>query len=121
MKSEGFHLAWIVVKDLEKAIEFYTKTVGLELKELSKEHGWAELSGPHGAILGIAQESSHSEVSAGSNAVVTITVPEINAAISHFKSRGATLVGKMLEIPGHVKMQTFADADGNTMQLVQTL
>lgn len=121
MQAKGFYLAWIVVKDLDKAIDFYTNTVGLQLKELHQEFRWAELSGPEGAILGIGEENGQSEIPAGGNAVVTITVENMEQALEHFKSNGATLVGDVLEIPGHVKMQTFTDRDGNTLQLVQKL
>jgi predicted enzyme related to lactoylglutathione lyase len=121
MKAEGFYLAWIVVKDLDQAIDFYTNTVGLQLKELHKEFRWAELSGPNGAILGIGEENAQSEIPAGGNAVVTITVENLDKALVHFKTKGAKLVGDVLEIPGHVKMQTFTDRDGNTLQLVQKL
>ena len=31
MKPQGIHLVWIVVLDIQKAIEFYTKTIGLTL------------------------------------------------------------------------------------------
>lgn len=121
MQAKGFYLAWIVVKDLDKAIDFYTNTVGLQLKELHQEFRWAELSGPEGAILGIGEENGQSEIPAGGNAVVTITVENMEQALEHFKSNGATLVGDVLEIPGHVKMQTFTDRDGNTLQLVQKI
>lgn len=121
MKAKGFHLAWIVVKDLDKAIDFYTQTVGLQLKELHQEFRWAELSGPEGAILGIGEENGQSEIPAGGNAVITITVEDMDKALEHFNSKGAKLIGEPLEIPGHVKMQTFTDRDGNTLQLVQKL
>lgn len=121
MKAEGIYLTWIVVKDLEQAIKFYTDVVGLEVKEYHKEFRWAELSGPNGSILGIGEESVECPVKPGTNAVVTVSVADIEKANAHFMKKGATLVGDIIEIPGHVKMQTFVDADGNTMQLVQKL
>lgn len=121
MKAEGFQLAWIVVKNLDQAIAFYRDTVGMELKEHHPEFRWAEMSGKNGAILGIGEEDPHTNIAAGSNAVVTITVEDLDKALAHFKSRGAKLMGEVLEIPGHVKMQTFTDVDGNTLQLVQKL
>jgi predicted enzyme related to lactoylglutathione lyase len=121
MKAKGIFLSWIVVKDIEKAIEFYTEVVGLELKEYHKEFRWAELSGPGGSILGIGQEGPESPMKPGVNAVVTVSVEDIAEARAHFVTKGATLVGDVVEIPGHVKMQTFVDADGNTMQIVQKL
>ncbi len=38
-----------------------------------------------------------------------------------YKEKGAKLVGEIGEVPGHVKMQTFLDPDGNMMQIVQEL
>lgn len=121
MNTEGIYLSWIVVKDIKKAIEFYTHVVGLTLKEFHPEFNWAELSGPGGSTLGIGQEGSESPMKAGVNAVVTISVTDLDVALKHYREKGATLVGEVIEIPGHVKMQTFTDSDGNTMQIVQKL
>jgi len=121
MKAEGIHLSWIVVKDVEKALKFYTEIVGLELLEFNKEFGWAELKGKNGCTLGIAQENLEHNEMAGKNAVVSITVADLAKAIDHFKKKGVKLIGDVLEIPNHVKMQTFQDVDGNTFQIVECL
>lgn len=119
MQAEGIDLAWVVVKDLDKAIQFYTEVVGLQLKERSDLYGWAELSGLRGATLGLACSSHEVDVEPGTNAVLTVTVADLDAALDHFKTKGATLIGKVLEVPGHVKMQTVVDQDGNKLQLVE--
>ncbi len=121
MNVLGNMLSWIVVKNIDEAIQFYTDVVGLTLKERSPEYGWAELSGPQGCRLGICQECDEMGTKAGSNAVVTITVKDLNAARVFFQQKGARLVGEVMEVPEHVKMQTFLDADGNMMQLVEKL
>ena len=121
MKNQGIHLSWIVVKDFEASVKFYTETVGFILKEHHPEHGWAELSGPEGSRLGIAKESSSSEINAGSNTITAITVENIEEERTFCQKRGVKLIGDISEVPGHVKMQTFADIDGNIMQLVQLL
>lgn len=121
MKSQGIYLSWIVVKDIAKAIKFYTEVAGLELKEFDKQFRWAELSGPNGAILGLAEENSECPMKAGANAIVTITVDDLDKANAHFIQKGAKLMGGILEVPGHVRMQTFEDIDGNTLQTVQKL
>lgn len=121
METQGIFLTWIVVKDIQKAIKFYTEVVGLELKEYHEEFRWAEFSGPGGSILGIGQEEEGCDVKAGANGVVTVAVKDLSKAIEHFKAKGAQLVGDVVEIPHHVKMQTFVDADGNTMQIVEKL
>ena len=121
MNIKGIHLSWIVVADIEAAIKFYTETVGLNLLEFHKEYKWAELQGQDGATLGIAEHSTGCEVEAGSNAVVTISVEDIVAARESFLKKQVQLVGDIVEVPGHVKMQTFKDQDGNTFQLCQML
>ena len=121
MNVRGNLLSWIVVKDVNAAIKFYTEVVGLTLLEQSAEYGWAELAGPEGCRLGIAEECEKMDAKAGTNAVITITVENLDAACLFFKEKGAQLIGEIMEVPGHVKMQTFIDHDGNKMQLVQKL
>lgn len=114
-------LSWIVVKDLKKAIEFYTNVVGLKLMELHEQYGWAELEGHEGgARLGIAQYQAEGP-KAGQNAVVTFTVANLEQAKANAAKKGAQCVGELEEVPGHVKMQTIVDADGNQFQLVELL
>jgi len=121
MKVNGIKLVWIVVKDLQAAIKFYTEVVGLTLNSQSPEYGWAELSGPDGCAIGLAQENSQMDNKAGTNAVTTITVDNIETARAHFLQHGATLLGEVEEVSGHVKMQTFKDTDENMLQLVEML
>lgn len=122
MTIKSIELTWIVVKDLKKAIQFYTETVGLKLMEEHEAFKWAELQGYEGgARLGIAQASSEESVQPGSNAIVTLTVDNIEQALKHFKAKGARLIGDMMEIPGHVKLHSVEDSDGNRFQLVQKL
>lgn len=121
MKTQGISLSWIVVKNIDAAIQFYTKVVGLKLREYNKEYKWAELCGEEGSALGIAQECVEQGSKAGTNAVVTVSVDDIEKAKNKFLEQGTQLVGDIVEVPGHVKMQTFLDADGNTFQLVELL
>lgn len=121
MKTQGIFLSWIVVKDIQKAIKFYTEVAGLQLKEYHEQFGWAELSGPNGTALGIGLENDQDPIKVGQNAVVTITVDNIEDAKTHFTKKGAHLIGETIEIPGHVKLQTFIDTDGNKLQLVENL
>jgi predicted enzyme related to lactoylglutathione lyase len=118
MKVNGISLGWVVVKSLEDAIKFYTETVGLEMSQHTPEYGWAEFKGDDGAILGVAQENDQLDFKAGNNAVMCISVADMDVAIKHYMEKGANLVGEVIEVPGHVKMQTFIDKDGNAFQLV---
>ena len=124
MHLKSMNLAWIVVNDIKKAIQFYTETVGLKLMEFHEQYGWAELEGNEGGSrIGIAQNhpEANEGVQPGQNAVVTFTVRNLEQAIADFNKKGAKLVGKIQEVPGHVKMQMVSDTDGNRFQLVQLL
>lgn len=119
MKPIGMHLSWISVSNLSNAIEFYTDSVGLELKEHNKEQGWAELSGKEGARLGLYQAPTIDE--AGTNAVVTINVENIEEAVADLKAKQVTLIDDIVVIEGVIMMQMFEDADGNLFQVCQLL
>lgn len=117
----GNTLSWVIVKDFKEAIQFYTEVLGFSIQCETPEHGWAELSGPEGAVVGIAQENPQSPYEAGTNAVITVTVKDIEAARKELIAAGTKLHGEIEEIPGHVKMQTFEDSDGNIIQLAEKL
>lgn len=121
MKTLGIYLSWIVVKDIEKAIQFYTEVAGLELKEYHKEFSWAELSGQNGILLGISEETPENPIRAGQNAVITLSVENLDDAIAHFEAHNVTFLDETMVIEGHVKMRSFRDLSGNIMQIVQKL
>lgn len=122
MSIQSIDMAWIVVNDLQKAVKFYTDVLGLKLIEISPEFGWAELQGHQGgAFLGIAQVHPSEDHPAGHNAVITLTVDDLNQSTADFEKKGGKTVGAILEIPGHVKMRHIIDLDGNKLQLVQKL
>ena len=113
-------LAWITVSDFKKARKFFTETLGLKELSCYEEMGWAELQGLNGgSMLGIAGEKG--ELPAGSNAIITFTVDNVDATIAEFKKKNVQLIGEVIEVPGHVKMQMFTDLDGNKFQIVQML
>lgn len=121
-KVQSAGLAWIVVQDLDKALKFFTEVLGLKVLSRADEWGWAELAGEDGvAILGVAHSAHETQVKPGQNAIMTFTVSDIEHSKSAMAKKGAELVGEVMEIPGHVKLQSFKDKDGNLFQLVQTL
>jgi predicted enzyme related to lactoylglutathione lyase len=120
MKVKEIGLSWIVVKDVKAAVKYYTEVVGLKLEEFNEEYGWAELVGYEGGSrLGIAQETPQEKVKAGQNAVVTFTVANLEKTKSEMLKKGAKFQGDMVEVPGHVKMQTLVDNDGNCFQICE--
>lgn len=122
MKAEKIGLVWIVVKDVKASIKYYTEVVGLKLMEFNEEWGWAELSGHNGGtMLGIARECETNPIKAGQNAVVTFNVANLDAAKAEMLKKGAKAQGDIIEVPGHVKMQTMTDNDGNCFQMCEIL
>ena len=120
MKVTEIGLSWIVVKDIKNAVSYYTNVVVLKLVEFHEEFGWAELEGYEGGTrLGIAQENPQEHVKAGTNAVITFTVADLEEAKQELLKKGAKCQGDIIEVPGHVKMQTVIDNDGNCFQLCE--
>jgi predicted enzyme related to lactoylglutathione lyase len=114
-------LAWVVVKDFKKAVQFYKEVMGLVLLQVDEQFGWAEFQGKDGGMrLGVSQMCEHSGP-AGQNAVVALTVDDIVKAKAELEKKGAKCVGEMQEVPGHVKLQMIVDNDGNQFQLAQLL
>lgn len=125
MQAKSIGLVWIVVKDFKKAVKFYTEVAGLKLVEENEEWGWAELEGHEGKgmRLGIARSDLKGEdpVQPGQNAVLTITVENIEKAIENAQKQGSVLVGKIEVVPGHVKMQSVRDTEGNLFQFCELI
>lgn len=117
-------MAWILVSDINKAKKLFTEVLGLEIGSDTPEYGWVELVPKEGgSALGIGQYNPQygKDVKPGENAIVTFSVDNIVAAKALLQENNVTLLGDIVEVPGHVKMLFFADADGNKFQLVQVL
>lgn len=122
MQVKEIGLSWIVVKDAKAAVKYYTDVVGLKLMEFNEQYGWAELEGHEGGTrLGIAQANPREKVMPGQNAVVTFTVGDLDKAKKEIVKKGAKCEGDVIEVPGHVKMQTVIDSDGNRFQICELL
>jgi predicted enzyme related to lactoylglutathione lyase len=132
MKAKSIGLSWIVVKDFKKAVKFYTEVAGLKLVEMNEEWGWAELEGHDegGMRLGIAGQAVEQDqdgkdcqcpLEPGQNAAVTFTVDNLEKAVQHLEKQGAALAGKIQVVPGHVKLQSVRDIEGNLFQLVEVI
>jgi catechol 2,3-dioxygenase-like lactoylglutathione lyase family enzyme len=118
MAIKKIEMSWIVVSDLERSQKFFVDTLGLKLDNFAPEYNWLEVSTPEGdCALGIGADSSMQI----KNAVLTFTVDDIVASKKELESKGVKFAGGIEEVPGHVKMATFHDPDGNMFQLVEKL
>lgn len=121
MVAKATYLSWIIVSDIQKARKFF-KDLGMKELSFDEQFKWAEFQGKEGgALVGVAEKSDHDPEPAGGNAVITFSVDNMDKAKKELSSKGVKMLGDVLEVPGHVKMQTFADSDGNKFQIVENL
>jgi predicted enzyme related to lactoylglutathione lyase len=126
MSIKSMNLAWINVSDIKKAEKFFVDTLGLKVTSGAPEYNWLELKGSQGGmILGVGQgdcsKKEENPVKPGGNAVMTMEVEDVAQSKTELEAKGVKFYGDILEVPGHVKMATFADPDGNIFQLCQML
>ena len=122
MAIKSTNLSWIIVSDIKKAKEFYVDKLGLILEEENTIYPWLELRASDSSYrLGVAQENKEFGEKAGINAIMTFDVDDILLEIDKLKNEGVVFTDSIMEVPGHVKMISFIDADGNKFQLCEML
>lgn len=121
MQPRGIELIWVIVADFPKAIAFYRDVLGFTLVKVHEEFQWAEFHNSTGCRFGVSGSSIDRDLQLGKNAIPTITVKDIQAARKDLANRSVNLLGDVVEIPGHVRLQLFQDGDGNHFQLCELL
>lgn len=107
------------VKDLDKAMAWYSEVLGFETLYKVDEMGWGEVKTEiPGVNIGLSQ-AEKPEVGAGP--VPTFGVESVDAARSQLESKGVRFDGETTEYPGMVRLATFYDPDGNALMLFQSL
>jgi catechol 2,3-dioxygenase-like lactoylglutathione lyase family enzyme len=122
--AKGISLSCITVSDLLKARHLFVDLLGLEVKDHQEAYNWMEVGGEEGSLLGIGQESKEEScclTKAGTNAIVSVEVYNLDEAIKHLKSKKIKFHGEIIEIPHEVKMILFEDFDGNKFWLIQAI
>jgi predicted enzyme related to lactoylglutathione lyase len=121
MSVKSMDLVWITVDDFDEAIQYYTEVLGLEVADRNDDFGWAELVGKDGgARLGICEECDTSPVGPGENAVLTMSVDNLDKTLKQLSGK-IELEGDICEVPGHVRMQLIRDPSGNLVHLVEKM
>jgi catechol 2,3-dioxygenase-like lactoylglutathione lyase family enzyme len=113
----------IPVNDQEKAIEFYTETLGFEKRvdvPMGNGYRWVEV-GPAGGVATIAVVPPGPEGSAGGRETgITLDTTDVDADQAYLKSKGVDVdeVSRMGDpVP---PMFWFRDPEGNTLLIVET-
>lgn len=102
----------VMVSDLDRAIEFYTERLGLQLVRRYNNH-WADIEGP-GITIGL--HPTRKIINPGDNMQIGIRVADVQHAQSLLQNSGI----KFNATADQVRMVHFNDPDGNTLYLIQT-
>jgi|SRR5690348_6622159 predicted enzyme related to lactoylglutathione lyase len=105
----------IPTRDLEKAVEFYGKTLGLQRSVYMPERNFAEFETGNLTLNIMNAEAMGLEHNALRNALA-LHVDDVAAARSALESRGVTFAGEIFDT-GVCHMAFFQDPDGNSLML----
>ncbi len=103
-------------RNLDRAIQWYTKVLGVKLRFRILD--WAELE-TKGAALALHQAPELAPPRGHSNATAIFEVADIRAVRARLIRRGVSFVGKVTEVGTHGWFATFRDPEGNEVSLWQ--
>ena len=106
----GMDIMAYYTQEPKRSIEFYRDVLGLQPTELDEQGRGAEFTLADGSTFGVWKPDS-SDGDYASGAIVMFAVPDINAAVEEFNSRGAALTESFETPVCHMAMGK--DPDGN--------
>lgn len=105
----------VFVSDMDKAVAFYTETLGMTLEHRYEGH-WAQLNAG-GCLIGLHGPGDGPTPGTPGSIQLGLSVEEpIEACVKTLKSRGVRFRGPIVE-DGPVKLAFFGDPDGNELYL----
>ena len=117
----GIRTVGVPVTDQDRAVAFYTETLGFELlmdAPLPQFGGRWIVVAPPGAAAGIALTPARDDSPAGVDTGIRLSSPDATAAHQHFLAAGVE-TGDLLEWPGVPPMFSLRDQDGNRLYVSQ--
>lgn len=116
MRITGVDTVFVKVTDLDRAVAWYGKALGLAP---GPRHGDWQIMSIDGAVnFALHRFDDHP---GGVNAVIALGVDDLDAAIDQAVARGVQPVDPDVTDTGPKRFTTFADPDGNHIQLIQTV
>jgi len=107
------------VKDVARAVEWYTTKLGFGLNVFFEDLPWADIAtNVPGFSIGLSQSP---DLAGKSACAVTLAVGDAAAARAELEARGVAFTGENTVIPGRVVLAHFTDLDGNPLALAQSL
>lgn len=113
-------MSCVTVSSLDETKRLFVDLLGLEVKDYQDQYRWMELEGDEGGRVGFGEPMGE-EMNAGTNAIVSVEVANIEEAKAHLETNGVQFHGEIVEVPGEVKLVLFCDKDGNQYFLSQKL
>ena len=116
----GIHTVGVPVTDQDKALDFYTTTLGLSTRlDVPMVGGarWIEVIAD-GAATSVALIQAKESAPAGVETGVRFSTTDADAFHARLRAAG-TDVGEVLRWPGVPAMFAFRDQDGNGLEIVE--
>jgi predicted enzyme related to lactoylglutathione lyase len=107
---------WFWVRDMDRAIDFYTNGVGLKLLRRDGDE-WAEFDAGGARLALHGAGDGERELPAGGTAV--FRVGDLELALLALGKRGVRFDETVGEVPGRARFASFLDPDGNRLQLIE--
>jgi predicted enzyme related to lactoylglutathione lyase len=116
MISSG--LATVFVSDMDRAVRFYSETLGLKLA-FRFGNEWASIVAGEGLTIGLHPASDRSPAGIKGSITIGLNVSKpIEQVVNTLRERGVTIKGEIVD-DETLKVQYIEDPDGNEMYLAE--
>jgi predicted enzyme related to lactoylglutathione lyase len=112
---KGVDFVSLSTQDLDRSVDFYGNTLGLQRSAYARECRYAEFETGN-VTLGLVDGEASGIVRDVSHAAVALHVDDVAAARAELEGRGVQFQGETLDT-GACHMAFFADPDGNALML----
>ena len=113
--------ATVFVSNMDRAVDFYTKTLGLKM---SNRYGneWAEVEAGPGLTIGLHPEGRGPKPGTAGSISIGFTIKgPIEEFVAGLEKSGVRFDGPVLDRPGEgIKLAFFGDPDGNHLYLCES-
>jgi len=120
MKARGTDFVLYEVSDMDRSIDFYRDTLGLELELFIADIQWAEFKADPTALALFNPKNFRTEAPEPKTggASIYLAVEDVNAAVEELKEKGVSIVYDPVET-SVCWMSAVLDPDGNIVGLHQ--
>ena len=110
--ASGVATVWVPVEDMDRAVTFYSDTLGLQVKD--KQDEWAEIEAD-GLTIGLNARESASSASHGGAVISFRPDGELEDEVERLRAAGVEFTGDISEHPWG-RIAPFKDSEGNDLQ-----